>query len=111
MQLAHSVMLHADHIALQEACRNDRAGLTYLQSLRRAVRLAFGLDPSSSSSSGDKYPCTLTGDLLDTTRRAAAALTGGSGSSRSGGVKGGGVDSIRAAEGKAVDPDSPGKQQ
>lgn len=105
---------------MQEVCRNDRASLTFFQSLRRAVRLAFGLSSSASSSSssgGDRYPCTLTGDLLDSTRRAAAVITGGSsskaGSSSSSsraGSKGGGVDSVRAAAGKAVDPDSPGVQ-
>jgi hypothetical protein len=113
---------------LQEACRNDRASLPLLQRLRRLVRLAFGLSPaagSSSSSNSEPYPCTLTGELLDGTRQAAAAITGGSSRDAAAGSRGGsgasrvragaGVDSVRAAKGAAgastVDPDSPGEQQ
>jgi hypothetical protein len=111
---------------LQEACRNDRASLPLLQRLRRLVRLAVGLSPSASSSSGGgAYPCTLAGELLDGTRQAAAAITGGSSSSREagagsrGGAAGGraraggrGGERLRSAAGAAgastVDPDSPG---
>jgi hypothetical protein len=116
------VLLHL----LQEACRNDRASLTLLQRLRRLVRLAFGLSlaaGSSSSSSGEPYPCTLAGELLDGTRQAAAAITGGSSRDAAAGSRGGsgsgrvrpgaGVDSVAAAKGAAgastLDPDSPGE--
>jgi hypothetical protein len=109
---------------LQEACRNDRASLTLLQRLRRLVRLAFGLSlaGSSSSSSSEAYPCTLAGELLDGTRQAAAAITGGSSRDAAAGSRGGsggrvragaGVDSVAAAKGAAgastLDPDSPGE--
>jgi hypothetical protein len=107
---------------LQEACRNDRASLTLLQRLRRLVRLAFGLSLAGSSSSSEPYPCTLAGELLDGTRQAAAAITGGSSRDAAAGSRGGsggrvragaGVDSVAAAKGAAgastLDPDSPGE--
>lgn len=101
---------------LQKACRNERVSLSFLQSIRQAVRLAFGLSPNSSSSSGGeggKYPCTLTGDSLDSTWLAAAVITGGSSSrgtgsscSSRGSSKGAGVDST-AARNTALDLDLP----
>ncbi|KAF8059108.1 XEG113 [Scenedesmus sp. PABB004] len=101
---------------VQEACLNDRASLPLLRRAVRFVRLALGRPPGARRGG---YPCTLRGELADTARRAAAALTGwgrrsgggGGGSGGSGGAAGGaareGAAAAQQQHAAALDPDSP----